>query len=316
MGLSLSSIGLGTYLGDDGAAADAGYEACVAAALGAGINVFDSAINYRGQKSERAVGRALASGVRVRRARGATRSSSRPRAATSRTTRTTRDPRGATSRRRSSIPASRPKTRSRRAATASRPRYLRDQIARSRREPRSRDHRSLLPPQRRDAARGRGSPDVPRSPAAGDRDAGAGGRRRPDRRVGPRDVGRPARSAGASGAPLARRGARDRRRRSAAAGHHFRAVQLPVQSRDGAGHGLPLAGARTGPRSRPCRPPGPWDWRHSARLRSSRAGWPRSSCPRRSWRPFPALQTSASAGAPVRPFGAGSDDRAGGGVEP
>ncbi len=60
MGLSLSSIGLGTYLGDDGAAVDAGYEACVAAGLGAGINVFDSAINYRDQKSERAVGRALA----------------------------------------------------------------------------------------------------------------------------------------------------------------------------------------------------------------------------------------------------------------
>ena len=60
MGLSLSSIGLGTYLGDDGAAVDAGYEACIAAGLGAGINVFDSAINYRGQKSERAIGRALA----------------------------------------------------------------------------------------------------------------------------------------------------------------------------------------------------------------------------------------------------------------
>lgn len=60
MGLSLSSIGLGTYLGDDGAAVDAGYEACIAVALNAGINVFDSAINYRGQKSERAVGRALA----------------------------------------------------------------------------------------------------------------------------------------------------------------------------------------------------------------------------------------------------------------
>jgi aryl-alcohol dehydrogenase-like predicted oxidoreductase len=59
-GLSLSSIGLGTYLGGEDAATDAGYESCVAAALAAGINVFDSAINYRGQKSERAVGRALA----------------------------------------------------------------------------------------------------------------------------------------------------------------------------------------------------------------------------------------------------------------
>jgi aryl-alcohol dehydrogenase-like predicted oxidoreductase len=60
MGLALSSIGLGTYLGDEDAKTDAGYEASVAAALASGLNVFDSAINYRGQRSERAVGRALA----------------------------------------------------------------------------------------------------------------------------------------------------------------------------------------------------------------------------------------------------------------
>jgi aryl-alcohol dehydrogenase-like predicted oxidoreductase len=59
-GLSLSSIGLGTYLGDEDAATDAGYESAVAAALAPGINVFDTAINYRGQRSERAIGRALA----------------------------------------------------------------------------------------------------------------------------------------------------------------------------------------------------------------------------------------------------------------
>jgi aryl-alcohol dehydrogenase-like predicted oxidoreductase len=59
-GLVLSSIGLGTYLGDESGRTDAGYEASVAAALAAGINVFDTAINYRGQKSERAIGRALA----------------------------------------------------------------------------------------------------------------------------------------------------------------------------------------------------------------------------------------------------------------
>lgn len=59
-GLSLSSIGLGTYLGGEDARTDAGYEAAVASALGAGVNVFDTAINYRGQKSERAIGRALA----------------------------------------------------------------------------------------------------------------------------------------------------------------------------------------------------------------------------------------------------------------
>jgi len=61
MGLSLSSIGLGTYLGEESARTDAGYEASVAVALASGINVFDTAINYRGQRSERAIGRALAS---------------------------------------------------------------------------------------------------------------------------------------------------------------------------------------------------------------------------------------------------------------
>ncbi len=60
MGLSLSSIGLGTYLGEEDAATDAGYEASLAAGLESGINVFDTAINYRGQRSERAIGRALA----------------------------------------------------------------------------------------------------------------------------------------------------------------------------------------------------------------------------------------------------------------
>src|SRR3954469_6994290 len=59
-GLSLSSIGLGTYLGPETSAADAGYESSVGVALSSGVNVFDTAINYRGQKSERAIGRALA----------------------------------------------------------------------------------------------------------------------------------------------------------------------------------------------------------------------------------------------------------------
>jgi aryl-alcohol dehydrogenase-like predicted oxidoreductase len=59
-GLTLSSIGVGTYLGPEDGATDAGYEACIAAALASAVNVFDTAINYRGQRSERAVGRALA----------------------------------------------------------------------------------------------------------------------------------------------------------------------------------------------------------------------------------------------------------------
>ena len=61
--LYISSIGLGTYLGAEDEATDAGYEESFATALGSGVNVFDSAVNYRGQKSERAIGRALASAI-------------------------------------------------------------------------------------------------------------------------------------------------------------------------------------------------------------------------------------------------------------
>jgi hypothetical protein len=60
VGVSLSSIGLGTYLGKEDAATDGGYEESIAVALASGVNVFDSAINYRGQRSERMIGRALA----------------------------------------------------------------------------------------------------------------------------------------------------------------------------------------------------------------------------------------------------------------
>ena len=58
-GLALSSIGIGTYLGDDTDDVDAAYTESVRRALGGGINVVDSAINYRCQRSERAIGRAL-----------------------------------------------------------------------------------------------------------------------------------------------------------------------------------------------------------------------------------------------------------------
>lgn len=57
--LWLSSIGLGTYLGEPDAATDRRYEEAVIAAVAAGCNVIDTAINYRHQRSERAVGRAL-----------------------------------------------------------------------------------------------------------------------------------------------------------------------------------------------------------------------------------------------------------------
>jgi aryl-alcohol dehydrogenase-like predicted oxidoreductase len=57
--LTLSSIGLGTYLGGDVDSDDDAYTDAVRCALRSGINVFDTAINYRCQRSERAVGRAI-----------------------------------------------------------------------------------------------------------------------------------------------------------------------------------------------------------------------------------------------------------------
>lgn len=58
-GLWLSSVGLGTYLGHWDDETDARYTAAVKRAVELGCNVIDTAINYRFQRSERAVGRAL-----------------------------------------------------------------------------------------------------------------------------------------------------------------------------------------------------------------------------------------------------------------
>lgn len=58
-GYTLSSIGLGTYLGECTAADDAAYESAIAAAIDEGVNLIDTAINYRCQRSERSVGRAV-----------------------------------------------------------------------------------------------------------------------------------------------------------------------------------------------------------------------------------------------------------------
>jgi aryl-alcohol dehydrogenase-like predicted oxidoreductase len=55
----LSSIGIGTYLGEANDATDNAYTAAITAAVEGGINVIDSAINYRNQRSERAIGAAL-----------------------------------------------------------------------------------------------------------------------------------------------------------------------------------------------------------------------------------------------------------------
>ncbi|HEV7519226.1 MAG TPA: aldo/keto reductase [Thermoanaerobaculia bacterium] len=59
-GLWLSSIGLGTSQGAEDDAADQGYEEAIRLALASGCNVFDTAISYREERSERALGRALA----------------------------------------------------------------------------------------------------------------------------------------------------------------------------------------------------------------------------------------------------------------
>jgi len=57
--LWLSSIGLGTYLGDEDDRTDRQYRDAVTRAVEMGCNVLDSAINYRHQRSERVVGEAL-----------------------------------------------------------------------------------------------------------------------------------------------------------------------------------------------------------------------------------------------------------------
>ena len=57
--LVLSSIGIGTYLGQPDARTDEGYVASIVAAVESGINVIDAAINYRFQRSERNIGEAI-----------------------------------------------------------------------------------------------------------------------------------------------------------------------------------------------------------------------------------------------------------------
>lgn len=58
-GPSTSSVGIGTYLGEANNRDDAAYETAIRAAVGRGINLIDTAINYRGQRSERAIGSAI-----------------------------------------------------------------------------------------------------------------------------------------------------------------------------------------------------------------------------------------------------------------
>ncbi len=55
----MSSLGMGSYLGQPDAKTDESYTASAIAAAESGINVFDAAINYRFQRSERNLGAAL-----------------------------------------------------------------------------------------------------------------------------------------------------------------------------------------------------------------------------------------------------------------
>jgi aryl-alcohol dehydrogenase-like predicted oxidoreductase len=62
-GLLVSSIGIGTYLGEMDQATDEGYQEAVRGALAAGVNFIDTSLNYRNQRSERSIGAALRQAV-------------------------------------------------------------------------------------------------------------------------------------------------------------------------------------------------------------------------------------------------------------
>jgi aryl-alcohol dehydrogenase-like predicted oxidoreductase len=59
-GLRLATVGIGTYLGREDDATDALYRGAIGRAVERSVNVVDTAINYRHQRSERAIGAALA----------------------------------------------------------------------------------------------------------------------------------------------------------------------------------------------------------------------------------------------------------------
>ena len=59
MNLTLSNVGMGTYLGNPDMETDELVRNAIRRSVGAGINVIDTAINYRAQRAERSVGRAV-----------------------------------------------------------------------------------------------------------------------------------------------------------------------------------------------------------------------------------------------------------------
>ena len=58
-GLTLSNVGVGTYLGNPDPETDTNQKNAIKKSILSGINVIDTAINYRAQKSERTVGKAI-----------------------------------------------------------------------------------------------------------------------------------------------------------------------------------------------------------------------------------------------------------------
>lgn len=62
-GLWFSSLGIGSYLGEPDDATDALYAEALEEAVSSGINVIDSAVNYRCQRSERVFGKALKASI-------------------------------------------------------------------------------------------------------------------------------------------------------------------------------------------------------------------------------------------------------------
>lgn len=58
-GLTMSSVGVGTYLGDADPETDEHYRKAIVHAVEKGVNVLDTAINYRYQRSERSIGQAI-----------------------------------------------------------------------------------------------------------------------------------------------------------------------------------------------------------------------------------------------------------------
>ena len=58
-GFTLSNVGIGTYLGNPDSQTDELVQEAVKKSILSGINVIDTAINYRAQKAERSVGNAI-----------------------------------------------------------------------------------------------------------------------------------------------------------------------------------------------------------------------------------------------------------------